>query len=123
MLRHEHPPKKPIPLPWCQNHPQSTSQNTWWQLIHKAGKLRGKQPKLSDKQQKELRRMHDTGDYSITDLVELFSISRRPFTAPSSGNGPPQSHDRDPARHHRTRCPRFVMGSLRTRFQKRRGFR
>ncbi len=40
------------------------------------GKLRGKQPKLSDKQQKELRRMHDTGDYSISDLAELFSISR-----------------------------------------------
>jgi len=40
------------------------------------GKLRGKQPKLSDKQQKELRRMHDTSDYSITDLAELFSISR-----------------------------------------------
>ena len=40
------------------------------------GKLRGKQPKLSDKQQKELCRMHDTGDYSISDLAELFSISR-----------------------------------------------
>lgn len=40
------------------------------------GKLRGKMPKLSDKQQKELRRMHDTGDYSITDLAELFSVSR-----------------------------------------------
>ena len=40
------------------------------------GKLRGKQPKLSDKQQKELRRMHDTGDYSISDLAELFSVSR-----------------------------------------------
>ena len=40
------------------------------------GKLRGKQPKLSDKQQKELRRMRDAGDHSITDLAELFSISR-----------------------------------------------
>jgi DNA invertase Pin-like site-specific DNA recombinase len=40
------------------------------------GKLRGKQPKLSDRQQKELRRMYDTGDYSISDLAELFSISR-----------------------------------------------
>ena len=40
------------------------------------GKLRGKQPKLSLKQQKELRRMHDTGDYSISDLAELFSVSR-----------------------------------------------
>jgi DNA invertase Pin-like site-specific DNA recombinase len=40
------------------------------------GKLRGKQPKLSDKQQKELHRMHDTGKYSISDLAELFSVSR-----------------------------------------------
>lgn len=40
------------------------------------GKLRGKQPKLSDKQQQELRRMYDTGKYSISDLAELFSISR-----------------------------------------------
>lgn len=40
------------------------------------GKLRGKQPKLSEKRQKELRRMHDTGDYSISDLAELFSVSR-----------------------------------------------
>ena len=40
------------------------------------GKLRGKKPKLSDKQQRELRRMHDTGDYSISDLAELFSVSR-----------------------------------------------
>ena len=40
------------------------------------GKLRGRQPKLSERQQLELRRMHDTGDYSISDLAELFSISR-----------------------------------------------
>ena len=40
------------------------------------GKLRGKQPKLSDKQQNELCRMHDSGDYSISDLAEVFSVSR-----------------------------------------------
>jgi DNA invertase Pin-like site-specific DNA recombinase len=40
------------------------------------GKLRGKPPKLSGKRQKELRRMHDTGDYSISDLAELFDVSR-----------------------------------------------
>src|SRR3954471_10431560 len=40
------------------------------------GKLRGKSPKLSDKQQRELRRMYDSGDYSISDLAELFSVSR-----------------------------------------------
>ena len=40
------------------------------------GRLRGKQPKLSDKQQKELGKMHGTGQYTISDLAELFSISR-----------------------------------------------
>jgi DNA invertase Pin-like site-specific DNA recombinase len=40
------------------------------------GKLRGKRPKLSDKQHKELWRMHETGEYSISDLAELFSVSR-----------------------------------------------
>jgi DNA invertase Pin-like site-specific DNA recombinase len=40
------------------------------------GWLRGNQPKFSDLQQKELRRMHDSGDYSISDLAELFSVSR-----------------------------------------------
>ncbi len=40
------------------------------------GKLRGKQPKLSVKQQRELCRMRATGEYSISDLAELFSVSR-----------------------------------------------
>lgn len=40
------------------------------------GKLRGRQPKLSAKQQAELRRMRASGDYSIADLAELFSVSR-----------------------------------------------
>jgi predicted DNA-binding protein YlxM (UPF0122 family) len=40
------------------------------------GKLRGKQPKLSEKQQRELGRMHATGDYSISDLAEVFNVSR-----------------------------------------------
>jgi len=38
------------------------------------GRLRGKQPKLSAKQQTELRRMHTAGDDSIADLAELFNI-------------------------------------------------
>lgn len=40
------------------------------------GKLRGKSPKLSDKQQQELRRMHGTGNYSVSDLAHVFSVSR-----------------------------------------------
>lgn len=44
--------------------------------IARKGKLRGKQPKLSDKQQQEMRRMYNTGRCLISDLAELFSISR-----------------------------------------------
>ena len=40
------------------------------------GRLRGKKPKLSDRQHKELRRMYDTGDYSISDLGAVFGVSR-----------------------------------------------
>jgi len=40
------------------------------------GKLRGKQPKLSAKQARELRRMYDSADYSISDLAEVFAVSR-----------------------------------------------
>lgn len=40
------------------------------------GKLRGKPPKLSERQARELRRMYDTGTYSVSDLAELFSVSR-----------------------------------------------
>jgi DNA invertase Pin-like site-specific DNA recombinase len=45
-------------------------------LARSRGKLRGKKPKLSERQQKELCRMYDTGDYSVSDLAEVFSISR-----------------------------------------------
>jgi DNA invertase Pin-like site-specific DNA recombinase len=45
-------------------------------LARAKGKLRGKQPKLSDKQQWELCRMYGTGEYSISDLAELFTVSR-----------------------------------------------
>ena len=40
------------------------------------GKLRGKQPKLTDRQQRELCRMHATGEYSISEIAEIFSVSR-----------------------------------------------
>lgn len=40
------------------------------------GKLRGRAPKLSARQQAELRRMHATGSYTIADLAELFTVSR-----------------------------------------------
>lgn len=39
------------------------------------GQLKGRRPKLSTRQQ-ELRPMYGTGAYSVSDLAELFSISR-----------------------------------------------
>jgi DNA invertase Pin-like site-specific DNA recombinase len=40
------------------------------------GKLRGRMPKLSAKQQAALRRMHASGDHTIADLAEVFDVSR-----------------------------------------------
>lgn len=56
------------------------------------GRLRGKQPKLNPTQQAELRRMHASGDYTITDLTKVFSVSRPTVyrtlhRASSSNNG------------------------------------
>jgi len=49
---------------------------TFMAVARAKGRLRGRQPKLSAKQQAELRRMHASGDYSIADLAELFTVSR-----------------------------------------------
>lgn len=40
------------------------------------GKLKGRQPKLSTRQQAELVRMHATGEYTIAELMEVFSVGR-----------------------------------------------
>ena len=45
-------------------------------IARQKGKLKGRKPKLSTRQQQEVRRMYDTGGYSVSDLAELFSISR-----------------------------------------------
>ena len=61
------------------------------------GKLKGKKPKLSERRQKELRRMYDSGGYAISDLAELFLVSRptvyrvlaRTPSPEANGNPPP----------------------------------
>ena len=55
---------------------QSTFENDGMAIARAKGKLRGKKPELSDRQQKELHRMHDGGDCSISDLAEPFAVSR-----------------------------------------------
>ena len=45
-------------------------------LARSRGKLRGKQPKLKPAQAREVVRMRDSGDYSISEIAELFGVSR-----------------------------------------------
>src|SRR5215470_12476916 len=45
-------------------------------IARSRGKLKGKRPKLTARQQAELVRMHATGGYTIADLMEVFSIGR-----------------------------------------------
>lgn len=40
------------------------------------GKLKGKQPKLTARQQSHLVQQHQSGEHTIADLAELFSVSR-----------------------------------------------
>ena len=45
-------------------------------IARQNGKLRGKQPRLKAAQDREIRRMHDNGDYNIAQIAALFSVSR-----------------------------------------------
>ena len=47
-----------------------------WPSARARGKLRGKQPKLYDRQQRGVCRTHATGEYSISEIADLFSVSR-----------------------------------------------
>ena len=49
-------------------------------------RLKGKQPKLTARQQTEITRMHATGECTISDLIEAFSDAR--------GQSPQQPGDR-----------------------------
>jgi hypothetical protein len=46
------------------------------QIARQHGKLRGKQPRLKPAQDREIRRMHDSGDYNVAEIAALFSVSR-----------------------------------------------
>lgn len=45
-------------------------------IARSRGKLRGKQPKLKPAQAREVQRMRDSGDYTVTEIAELFGVSR-----------------------------------------------
>jgi DNA invertase Pin-like site-specific DNA recombinase len=46
------------------------------QLAKAKGRLRGKQPKLNPKQEGHLMSLHAAGDHTVSELAELFSVSR-----------------------------------------------
>jgi DNA invertase Pin-like site-specific DNA recombinase len=46
------------------------------QIARQNGKLRGKQSRLKPAQDREIRRMHDSGDYNVAEIAALFSVSR-----------------------------------------------
>jgi len=54
------------------------------------GRLKGRQPKLTTRQQAELVRMHATGDYTIADLMEVFSVGRATVYRTLARSQPPQ---------------------------------
>ena len=45
-------------------------------IARQNGKLRGKQSRLKPAQDREIRRMHDSGDYNVAQIAALFSVSR-----------------------------------------------
>jgi DNA invertase Pin-like site-specific DNA recombinase len=45
-------------------------------IARSRGELKGRAPKLTARRQAQLVRMHATGDYTIAELMEVFSIGR-----------------------------------------------
>jgi hypothetical protein len=45
-------------------------------IARSRGKLKGRSPKLSGRQQAELVGMHGTGEYTIAELMEVFCVGR-----------------------------------------------
>jgi hypothetical protein len=65
---------RPTSTSWWSKRPScfSTAEQAQAVLASSTAQWR----KLSAKQRGELRRMHKTGNYTITDLAELFRVSR-----------------------------------------------
>ena len=64
------------------------------------GRLRGKPPSLAPAQDREIRRMHDSGDYPIAEIAAIFKVSRPTIYRALQRTTPRQRH---PARR---RLPR-----------------
>jgi DNA invertase Pin-like site-specific DNA recombinase len=66
-------------------------------IARSRGRLKGKQPELTAREQGELVRMRAAGEYAIAELMEVFCIGRaavyrvldRAGAGPGAGTGPP----------------------------------
>ena len=76
-------------------------------LARARGKLKGKQPKLKERQAQELRRMHDSGEHSISDLAKISSVSRPTVYRTLKRNRPLHSHQESPPRSDGNHKPLF----------------
>jgi DNA invertase Pin-like site-specific DNA recombinase len=57
-------------------------------IARQSGKLRGKQPSLKPAQDREIRRMHDSGDYNVAGIAACSASAGPPCTGP--WNAPPR---------------------------------
>lgn len=48
-------------------------------LAKKKGRLKGKQPKLTARQEKAMLTLHDQGEHSVAEICEMYQISRATF--------------------------------------------
>ena len=53
-----------------RGHPLRQRTREGMAIARQNGKLKGKQPKLRPAQDREIRRMHDSGDYNVTQIVQ-----------------------------------------------------
>lgn len=61
----------------------------------RAGKLKGKQPTFTRRQDAEVRRMRDSGDYTISEIAELFSTTRPTIYRSLARTSPDAAADED----------------------------
>lgn len=74
-------------------------------IARSKGKLRGKQPKLTARQQAHLAQLHDAGEHTIAELANCSRSPGPPSTEHSSATGSAEMSATDTATHPSTSSP------------------
>lgn len=75
------------------------------------GRLRGKQPKLSNTQQKHLMEVHNAGTHSTAEIAELFNVARSTVYRTTTASGTLTSYEHQLTRPQTEKRPR-QLGTL-----------